>query len=429
MRIKSLLTVILVLFVIETAVILSSTWMLGSFPRLRINEWVILEWLINYQGGFVRRGLAGEAFAQLANGGKTLGLVYAVTLAMFLAYCGLFLLIYGLSRVRSTATLLLTLIIPGGLWHMALGPSFFTRKEMVFLLLFALLCLTALGARRADPRLKPVWIGSFVGLSIIGGALSELIHEAYLFMGAPITTLLYWVMRQDHPQQRRLIQVGWIVYISLVTGLFALSVHYHGSSETAQAIWDSIPLADRLLIVPSAPYTVYGTIGGIGWGMRQHLSTIYGVFVTGGIWFWLLFGIGNATLLSYVALRIASAQPAGFNSNYTRLIAIGFMTSMGMMLIGSDWGRWLAAAGNQTILLAFTLNESPYARQARAPASIGRLGGFRGALRTWILAPASYLLLLIYGFVFDMPECCVYFEQIFVKYPAYAKALLQSLSH
>lgn len=430
MRIKSLLLAALVFFAIESAVILSSAWMLGDFPGLRINTWVILEWLINYQGGFIRRGLAGEALVYLTDNRNLLHAVYVMTLAMYWLYVALFLLIYRFASVRNFKVLLLALIIPGGLWHMALGPSFFTRKEILFLLLFALLCLNYLYILRVSNRRKAYYLGLFVLISILGGALLELVHEGYLFMGLPITTLLYWILIKENPNNRRLLQIGWAVYAGLVTGLFILSVFHHGSANTAQIIWDNLPLADRLVLAPSAPYTVYGTIGGIGWGLRQHLSTIYGVFATGGIWFWLFFAIGNSLLLSYVALQIATHQSSGFTSRYLKLVVIGFITSLGMLFIGSDWGRWLAAAGNQTLLLALTLNQSPYAREAIPISSqSGALcKPLQKRLLSFILSSTGFILLAFYGLVFDMPECCVYFEKSFVNYAAYLQAILQTIS-
>lgn len=46
--------------IIEIPVILAIVWMTGDYREPRFNIWPVTEWLVNYQGGFVRRGLIGE---------------------------------------------------------------------------------------------------------------------------------------------------------------------------------------------------------------------------------------------------------------------------------------------------------------------------------------------------------------------------------
>jgi len=424
-RIKHLLLVSAILFVVEMSVILTATWMLGEIRPLRINNWIALEWLINYEGGFIRRGLAGELIRYLSAGGSTIHWVHRLPLYLYLAYCVTLLGTYAMGRVRNLKVLLLGLIIPGGLWHMALGQTFFTRKEMVFLVLFALLCGIYLASLRAAPAVKRFWLALFAVLSIAGGVAAELIHEGYLIMGVPITSLLYWVIIKENPSSK-LMRYSWFVYTALMGLFFGVSVLYHGSPEIAQAMWDALPLADRVVLVPSAPYTVFGTISGVGWGMRQHLSTLYGVFVSGGFGYWILFAVGNTAVLSYIVMLMANVQPYRFQGNFPRLIGLGFILSTGMFLVGSDWGRWLAIACNQTILLAFALNQSPYAlamKQGTCMAADCVNSRWMRKTGAWLLTLPAFVMLSVYSTLFDMPMCCVHFEKIFVKYHMWFKVV------
>gem|GEM_PF-2022145 len=430
-RIKQLLLMATILFVVEMSVMLTATWMLGDFRPLRINNWIALEWLINYEGGFIRRGLAGELIRDLSAGGSTIYWVHRLPLYLYLVYCVTLLGVYAMARVSNLKVLLLGLIIPGGLWHMALGQAFFTRKEMVFLVLFSLLCGVYLASLRARPAFRQFWLTLFAVLSISGGMASELVHEGYFIMGVPITSLLYWVIIKENPSSK-LMRYSWFIYMALMILLFGVSVLNHGNPEIAQVVWDSLPLADRVVLVPSAPYTVFGTISGVGWGFRQHLSTLYGVFVSGGFGYWILFVVGNIAVLGYILVQMTHAQSYRFQSNFPRLMGIGFILSTGMFLIGSDWGRWLAIACNQTILLAFALNKSPYA-----------LAMYEGTFMTaglmpthwllkieaWLLTLPAFLILLVYSTLFDMPMCCIYFESIFVKYKTWFKVISGVLSN
>jgi len=420
-RIKHLLLVASILFVIETSVMLTATWMLGDFRPLRINNWIALEWLINYEGGFIRRGLAGEWIRYFAAGSSTIPWVHWVPLGLYLAYCATLLATYVLGRVRNLKVLLFALILPGGLWHMALGQIFFTRKEMVFLVLFALLCSVYLLSLRAPLAWRGFWLTIFAMLSIVGGACAELVHEGYLMMSVPITSILFWVIIKENPTFK-LMRYSWGVYIALIVALFGLSILHHGTPEIAQTLWDGLSLEDRIILVPSAPYTVFGTIGGVGWGLRQHVSTLYGVFASGGFGYWLLFIIGNCLVLGYIVNQLANTQPNRWSSNYPRLITLGFVLSTSMFLIGSDWGRWLAIACNQTVLLAFALNESPYALTMKPILHNPKVG-------RWLLTGPAFLLLLLYSTLFDMPMCCVHYEKIFVKYHLWFKLIFGGLSN
>ena len=54
-------------FKIYLLVIFISSVLLLSNKFLHPTDWTTSEWLINYQGGFVRRGFAGEILYQMNN--------------------------------------------------------------------------------------------------------------------------------------------------------------------------------------------------------------------------------------------------------------------------------------------------------------------------------------------------------------------------
>ena len=127
--------------IVEFSILVAGYWMLGDFDIHRFNVWPISEWMINYQAGFVRRGLIGEVLHQLNMAGGVIPILYPLVFIFYCAYIAIFIFNFIISKIRSSSILTLSLLIPGGIFHMALGPYFYTRKEILFLIHFGLLCL------------------------------------------------------------------------------------------------------------------------------------------------------------------------------------------------------------------------------------------------------------------------------------------------
>lgn len=101
----------------------------------RINaNWSIGDWLINYRGGFVRRGFPGEVALDLAHA-LHLSPVYIVLLWQFFFYGVILYVIWRLtSTIRWNLWLVLLLVSPATLAFHVLDPTAGFRKEI---LLFA----------------------------------------------------------------------------------------------------------------------------------------------------------------------------------------------------------------------------------------------------------------------------------------------------
>lgn len=415
-------SVLIPMFLIEFSVILAWFWMTGDFEKIRFGVWPMSEWLINYQGGFVRRGLIGELLFQVGSGQPLIPLLNHLTFYFYLVYCFIFVLLYYFAKIRNNLLLTIALLIPGGIFQMAISASFFTRKEILFLILFGLLCLIFLriNSLREDQR-KP-WLLTFSMLALVGGIFLTLSHEAYLFMGFPYAATLFWFLKKEY------VQFGFLdkafkCFCILIPLVFILCVFEHGTVLTSEQIWDSVSLADRLTISPHSPYTVYGAIGGIGWGKLQNLSTLYGVFVTGGWVYWLLFIGGNFLVLAYLVRGFALSMSLPEQNRFLTLLSIPLFFSLSMFAIGSDWGRWLASAGNHVILLGFALR--PHIGKLPAQISTFHLCPQRFLSPTSLIGSGAFaLVIILYELLFKLPECCIEFPQIFIQYSDFVRAIL-----
>ncbi len=409
-------------FILEAPLLIAYLWMMGNVSQARFNPRQMSEWLINYQGGFVRRGLVGEIILKISSVFPITTSIYAIVFWAFAAYVALFLVIYLKARIQDWSVLAVAILLQGGIFHMGSGGIFYIRKEGIFLVFFSILCLIYLKIQASSLRRRSMWIGLLTFLLLTISPLMVLMHEAYLFMGFPAAFLLLWIVQKENPDLGYLKKA--LIFLALeVVGLFVLCSMFHGDALQSQAIWDALPFQDRLFLSPTAPYTPLGPIDSVAWSLGQHLATIYGIFSTGGIFVWILFIPANGLALMYVLSRLETAKTSTAYVQFTRLALIGLLSSSAMFFIASDWGRWLAYLSNQTVLLMFILTQSQLAHSPennQALISIGRV--LRYLNKSWIL-----YLLIAYGLLFQMQECCVDYRHNLFPYDGYFQILVESL--
>lgn len=396
--------------------------MTGEFEQLQIGSWVVAEWLINYSGGFVRRGLAGSILFQLGEGEDLLHLLYKASLLFYVLYCILFYGIYTLAKIKQPILLLVAVLLPGSIFQMGFVNQFFNRKEMLFLILFGILCLLYLIALRISSQYKERCLTAMFFFAVVGGSVMVLIHEGYLFMSYPLTLLLLWIVWKENPDKQLLPWLYWI-YAILIPVIFMLCVQHRGSPELALSIWESLSLSDRLSLSPDAPYTVFGPIYSISWGFIQNWLTIYGIFATNGWIYWLIFIIGNGFALLYLITRLQIALLSESTNNSYRFSAylfLGLLLSVLMFLIAADWGRWIAYASNSLLLFAFTMTQSTFlmdktaTKFPRCIQSLSKSSILNSKFSLWVI--------ILYALLFALPECCINPRYIIMPYEHFFSA-------
>ena len=395
--------------IIEIPVILAIVWMTGDYREPRFNIWPVTEWLVNYQGGFVRRGLIGEFLLTISDPIRgVLPNLYRFVLSSYIFYIAIFFAVYASAKIKNNRVLILALLIQGGIYHMGISADFYTRKENLFLIFFGLLCLLYINASEKVGEAKKKRLIWLVLLPIFFGPLLILIHEAYLFMSFPLTALLLFIVCKENASYVYL-RYGFVLYVGICLLFFISCSIHHGDVVLAQAIWDSLPWIDRVKLSPSAPYSQFAAISSIGWSLGQHLSTIYGVFITGGVYIWIFFIVGNVLTLGVIASLIYPIPPESRPKRIYGLLVIGLIVSSAMFLIAADWGRWIAFMSNQLILLMFALSTSTFSKEEEKSKFLLSLTKYSQKIAPKYL----YYIVLVYGLVFQMPECCVQYPNIF----------------
>jgi len=370
--------------------------------------------LIDYAGGFVRRGLGGEILRHLGrwsgNGTASLPTVNGIVFAVYALFSLVFLwcaLRIGVGRRRWLAALVLWLV-PGGPLGDAMEGDFYPRKDLLFLL-FVLGVAVLAGRVRGRGGTIALLAGTGAGSAVL-----SLIHEGFLFMAAiPVALVLFdHAMRTDPRRAAR--TAG--VYLAVCAAFFIAAALFKGDGATVDAIWRSIGAANRSIISPAGlpgAGQPAGGILGLRMSLLQGLAFPWAYLRTGLVWYWVLGLLASLAICLYVAetsrdgeARDGELRDGGPRENLARaLVLYGTIVAgtLPLYALGWDWGRWIVAS-NVAFLFLFD-------RIDHLPAPLERLGTrIAPSLprMTSRAAPMAIgLFLILFELTYRLPECCI----------------------
>ena len=286
----------------------------------------ITDWLINYAGGFVRRGLPGTllAFLSEATGIQANHLAIFISLALYLSLAAWFLRRAGNAF---PIALILSCIVMG-----FPGYQDIVRKDCLGLVLL-LGCLKAQDS--GLPKIASVLIVNLLA------ALAILSHETFIFFALPALVLFSKPANQDNSLRDLLYRSLALAPAALV---FLLVAMHHGTPAIATAVHESwMPLweilaPDQAVIEPAA------SIAALGWTSEQgvYLSTY---MLTSGLYqplCWIT--VYAASFLLVVLFTGRDENPSTRMKTKARVTAIlvtQFLFISPLFILGVDYGRWL----------------------------------------------------------------------------------------
>jgi len=188
-------------------------------------SWQVSEILINYQSGFVRRGLLGEIlffFVKRFN----FNIEWAVKIfctACFIVCCIFFVRLF-MKRNYSLHILALCFFLSG-----IVLSDYWIRKDYLFFCIF----IPMLWFGRNQHLSLPIKLIAINLLSVF----IILSHEVFSFFALPVLFLLFF----EHYKNKGIIRSFILSSLCLLPSIFAffLTFIFHGDSDTAHAIWDS----------------------------------------------------------------------------------------------------------------------------------------------------------------------------------------------
>lgn len=321
-----------------------------------IDTFSFTEFLINCQGGFVRRGLTGEillAFCKFISP-ESGGLDYKVLMAVIT--------VVSIIALGSIWWWFARRFREKGLsWWFLASPfvigsvTGFIRKDfLLYLLLIAILLLLqpSRGAPnncQPEPGVTPIYRRIF---AIIITVVALWLHEAFIFWGGAVLALiLMQAFRKDSPIHNQ----RWLNAALLVIpfGVFMYLCVHKGTPQTALAVvgsWNDV-LCDSPL-TPGA----YNSIGALGWDLKEtimmHLEKNI-AFNGFGLLFTPLIAIAVFYLLSNF-LTVFCPRRAQFTPESSLAISLLYSTMMLTLLpmltiLSCDQLRVFQCAGVTTI--------------------------------------------------------------------------------
>ena len=348
----------------------------------RPTGWAAGELLINYEGGFVRRGLFGQLFFRSE---RPLLLATQVQKWMVVGFVtGSTLMVYFWKTLPAAlAYVALLCLAPGGLLHLATagGFAFMDRKEIWFYVAM----VVVIGCARGFGMFK-------LPTAIIVGLLSTVMilhHEAFaVFFVPPIVfCYLFYVCAARH--KSGLIQMA-VAMLPPLTAFAAVTLN-SGDSAVAQAITQSYTGTDAA--------GVGGGITAIGWAFSTSSALSLRVLRDGSLVYWLAH-FSAAIALAGLCLAFVPRNRLGGRLAWAVLCWQLAATCL-LAYAGWDWGRWISLftiGSALTLALVHVLAEHPvFGSPGRQSFWTGReigapVGGPRIALVLFVMAVPAILL-------------------------------------
>lgn len=371
--------------------------------RFYDNSWTIGEWLINYSGGFVRRGLPGEIIYFLSSNFNINPIIF-VWIISVLSIFGLFILIKVFCRKYFYAPFLvsnLVLLAP-------ISEDFLVRKDAFLVLIYGLSLLIV-------KRIKTKVISSSYGITCLNllSILAILSHESYAIWGLPslVIVINFILMNKRTRILKSLFLSSLLIMPSIIT--FILCFLFKGDLDNSKAIhysWQNLSniLPSLSLLNSSSPD---GAIYALGMGINSTIKLSLSTFTQFHL---IIFWQPLMWLITiFFAIRLfGGLKNDTFVDIKKLIILIQLIPFIPLFLIARDYGRWIFIwLSSSCLLFGFLINIYEIEMiTINKRLNNYKLINFFNSIKT---EKAYNLILLIIG----IPHCCWSLGRYFVSNP------------
>ena len=311
---------------------------IGTFHSAISFNWSFQDWLINYEGGFVRRGLAGEFISFVSNNffdpkehlyfGIQIHSIYFFFISFFyLLYYSL--LYFFLKNEEINFQNLFIILSPLSLPFIIYNIGAIARKEILFFII--LLSFIFLINFLKKKELSILFLIFFFPLTL-------LIHEGIFFF-ISIFVILY--LFEINTENKKIILFCSLLFILTALVTFILTISFMGNSIQVNQICSS------LSAYPIKNCTGLSAIGMLSdpHSIKNEFNELWTrAFKDKYLFYYPLFGlIGFFPLIKYsnnycFDLSISNKV---YNLNFFIISVILFINTLPLYLFTHDWGRWL----------------------------------------------------------------------------------------
>ena len=337
------------------------------------------DWLINYQGGFVRRGLIGEIFYQIHS-----LLTIRLDVLVFFSVSLLYIFFYkNLLKIIKTVNLnLLNLLIifsPISFIYPVMEEKASGRKDVLFLFF---LSMTALYLRKISFFKQKYLLIFTSGILIFS-------HTGFLFL-IPALFLIYIFLNKDK-KIKILLKELFIIFLTIL--LFLLIILNNKTIDTngINLICNSLGEFVR------SDCSSTGYISTLNWSVQQNLELKRTLWMTKNYNLFYLF----AFIISYMPIIYAlyNSKFVKFKKNNVLLFfSLFIFGTLPLYYIGVDYGRYMHLTYLSLLILYFIALQEKII--------ICYLPKVKTIKKVNIKSSIILLCLFLYGFTFTIPHCC-----------------------
>lgn len=338
------------------------------------------DWLINYQGGFVRRGLIGEVLYQIHS-----LLSVRLDLIIFITVSLLYVLFYKnfLKIIKTLNYHFLNILIifsPLSFVWPVMEEKASGRKDIIFLFLLSVVAL----------NLKKIDFYKQKYLIILFSAIIVFSHTGFLFLLAPF--LIIFIFINKNKNFKSIFRELSFIVLSLFLFLIIIINNKIISPEQIQLICNSVSDFVR------SDCTTNGYIPTLGWSLEQNLALKKNLWMRD--YYHLYFSI--AFIVSFMPLIIVLSN-SKFNKfkkfNVLFFYALFLFSTLPLYYLGVDYGRYLHLTYMSSIIIYVIALQKNI---------INLTYSYKlDFLKNLQLKPKVLILIIfLYGFTFTVPHCC-----------------------
>lgn len=363
----------------------------GDFLRINHRFWEISEWLINYEGGFVRRGICGQLLWALEQW-HPFDVRVAITVICLLVSAAMLWVIFRLFRREGWALL----VMPTGFFLGYTLFSLFGRRDYISLLLTFSIFLIF---RQVATHPKK-WIG-WVAFYLLS-ALQLLMHEAAFFYTFPILMLYSYYLCRDSRQPVGKSAVNVLVQFLPVIAVMAAVCLFKGNERVAHAIWDSwTPIIGNYQDnVQELGYGMVAMSWDVKWAFAGHFTSAFVGDVAPSGWRIPLVVL-NLLAVYYLTTRLNSVnmgiyRPRPMNHVLMSNIVIVQLIALLPMftILSCDWGRTLPYCAISSVFFYHTFKNQPVRFLPSLTRASSKIQEFISRNRV-LSSPYTYILLVL----------------------------------
>ena len=291
------------------------------------------DWLINYDGGFVRRGLFGSLFLGVFHN-SPFGL-WSLFLIQFMLYFIVFrFFILHLFRSRSNWFLTILTCSPAGITFSGWDVYAFGRKEVIGYVVLILL------ASRISQRDNSLFSLTHLVLAFLVYSIGIFSWEPLVFLAPSILFLVAKGFNETFPKGKK--YFAYFIFIAISSIGLILSIKYKGTPSQVIMICASIRDAGL-----SGNELCSGAVDAIGWTSSFTIEKVHNSFP---LYFW------------YFPLILVALFPIFYSRVFVmskKIAVISFLSLLPLYFVVNDYGRWFSMYFTSFMIVLIATNRLP----------------------------------------------------------------------